>query len=1191
MVGDWQGLVAILRKRGERSFDAAERGELNRRAGSVLEELIGDRTGAIDAYRAALGEDDTDEISLEALDRLYALAGDADNLASALRRRAELSQDVDVRLDANLRLGALAEEQLRQPAEAIAAYERVLADRAGDTTAVLSLARLYERQGLWSALLENLRLQAGMAADAGARAQLLYRAGAVLERELDDVREAIGVYHEALLVAPQLEAPLAALLRITRLEEHRAEAAEVVEPVLREGGRYDELAELLERTADVMQDNVAKRDELRRLADVHEQGRGDKAAAFEAYRRALAEDPSDADIADQLERLAAELGAWDRLADAFAARASSAHDPAQGRALYVRVAVIAETRLGDEARALEAYRRAAEQSGDDEDTLAALDRLYVKTQAARELADVLERRIQLAPEPSAAATLSIRLGELKEQRFGDRYGALQCYRDVVDRDPTEPRATAALERLLGDDALAVEVIDVLDGVYRECGALEKAADLYDVRIRLADSSGARVRLLQDAAQLWEQELGRPERALTALRQAFVLDPRDESLLAEVERLAPVVGRWDALRGLVEEVTAAGDLERSVRRDLHLRAARWYGEALADAVACEQQLRAAIHADADTPDAHEQLVALLRAPGREAALVAALRAWAEAGHDDAARVAHLREAAQLAASRLADAPTTAACHASILAIDAGDLASLDALAGLRENEGRFADVVGLLERRIDAEPQPALRVAARRRLGTLQREKLANLDAAIEAFRGVLDESPGDVDAMSALEAIYEGRSAWEDLREVLERRLDAAETPAQRAAARVRLARLMEKSFGKGAEAIAQIEEILGEDPSNVEALDELERLLLAHGRLQEVAALLGRRADDAAAAGDAAGEVAVLARLADLLEKSLREPARAVDAWERILERRPDEVRALLALVRLHEAAGDAAHAADALERLVLLRPGLETVESAHRLAELAETRLGDADRAEGALVRALEAAQQPETRVRLKAFYERHGRHDRFAALLAEEVDALSEPSARGALLKQIASIYGTRLADPGRAAVYLERAAQLTPDDRGVLLPLCDLYIAAGRSRDAVPVLEKIIASFGGKRVKEVAQFHHRLGLALEGLGDTAGALAQLDAAFKVDLTSVAILRDLGRLTYVGGDFERAQKTYRALLLQKLDASAGITKAQVYFYLGDISAKQGDKPKAISMLERAVAEDKSLAEAAALLASLKA
>ncbi len=50
MVGDWRGLVDVLGRRVQRVFDPEERGELLRREGSVLEELLGDREGAIEAY-------------------------------------------------------------------------------------------------------------------------------------------------------------------------------------------------------------------------------------------------------------------------------------------------------------------------------------------------------------------------------------------------------------------------------------------------------------------------------------------------------------------------------------------------------------------------------------------------------------------------------------------------------------------------------------------------------------------------------------------------------------------------------------------------------------------------------------------------------------------------------------------------------------------------------------------------------------------------------------------------------------------------------------------------------------------------------------------------------------------------------------------------------------------------------------
>jgi tetratricopeptide (TPR) repeat protein len=100
----------------------------------------------------------------------------------------------------------------------------------------------------------------------------------------------------------------------------------------------------------------------------------------------------------------------------------------------------------------------------------------------------------------------------------------------------------------------------------------------------------------------------------------------------------------------------------------------------------------------------------------------------------------------------------------------------------------------------------------------------------------------------------------------------------------------------------------------------------------------------------------------------------------------------------------------------------------------------------------------------------------------------------------------------------------------------------------------------------------------------------ALAQLDMAFKIDPGSVNVLKDLGVLAFETNDLDRAQKTFRALLLQRLDAAAGISKGEVFYYLGEISVKQGDKAKAVQMFERAIENDPSLASARSKLAELK-
>jgi tetratricopeptide (TPR) repeat protein len=229
-------------------------------------------------------------------------------------------------------------------------------------------------------------------------------------------------------------------------------------------------------------------------------------------------------------------------------------------------------------------------------------------------------------------------------------------------------------------------------------------------------------------------------------------------------------------------------------------------------------------------------------------------------------------------------------------------------------------------------------------------------------------------------------------------------------------------------------------------------------------------------------------------------------------------------------------------------------------------------------------------ETRERLFALSERHKDYQGLSNLLSEEAEIASDPVQKVQLLRRASDLSRVELKDPSRAASLLERAIAFAPEDRSVLIPLCELYIAAGRQADAVPVLQKIIASYGGRRVKEVAGFHHMLSRAFSGMGDNKKALAELDAAYRVDLTNVGVLKDLGLMAYEQGDYERAQKTFRGLLLQRLDRDAPISKADVYYYLGEISRQQGDPQKAISMLERAVAEQASHERAKTLLSSLK-
>ncbi len=709
--------------------------------------------------------------------------------------------------------------------------------------------------------------------------------------------------------------------------------------------------------------------------------------------------------------------------------------------------------------------------------------------------------------------------------------------------------------------------------------------LHQKRVTLAATDADRVALLTGAASIWEQELDRPDEALQAVRDAVRIDPRDPTLIDSLERLADASNGWAAVDGLVDDIAAHGDLDRRALYELRLRSAGWYRDRLGDLRKAERALTDALELDPEPLEAHRERVEIIREGDRATELVSGLRAWADVEPNLEERRGLLREAAELAQHDLGDPELAAECHQELLAIDANDADALRALCAVRRGQSRWNEVVGLLERQLEASLADD-GAAVAQELGQVYRDHLDDPRAATRAYERAHELAPNDAATMDSLEALYRDHDRIESLRTLLERRVDRASGP-ERTSLQLRLAELYERSFRDQAAAIATYRQVLGEAPDNAPARADLQRLLEATGAWDDLVDALSTEADRLPE--DEKRER--LGRIAEIHQHQRRDLDAAIETYERIQADLGADPGSLRALVSLYEQKGSWRNVADTLEQLAAQLDGQEAVDASHRVADLWEQQLGDAEQAGRALRGAYERfPRDASIRERLKAYYASIGEHRALAAVLDAELELAQTDGERAGLLRSISDVYRDHLDDPATAASYLERAVELDTDDRAALVPLCELYVAAGRQADAVPILRRIIESYGRKRSKELATHHHRLGRALAAMGDSEGALASYDAAFKIDLTNVSILRDLGRLTHERGDLDRAQKSFRALLLQKLEPDSGIQKADVYFYLGDIASKQGDARKAVQMLERALAEDRGHAQASELLGKLK-
>ena len=94
---------------------------------------------------------------------------------------------------------------------------------------------------------------------------------------------------------------------------------------------------------------------------------------------------------------------------------------------------------------------------------------------------------------------------------------------------------------------------------------------------------------------------------------------------------------------------------------------------------------------------------------------------------------------------------------------------------------------------------------------------------------------------------------------------------------------------------------------------------------------------------------------------------------------------------------------------------------------------------------------------------------------------------------------------------------------------------------------------------------------MGSIAEQRGDASLAATEYQAAYQIDPTHAPTLIALGRMHTSQGEWEKARRVYRSMLLQNFDAEYGVSKADIYFALGQIHEKVNEAAKAIGMYER--------------------
>lgn len=1154
--GAWIDLAAVLELLAS-DDDATARAARLTELAKLVEDKLGDKPRAFLTLQQ-IGQDPvTLAGALEALARLADATGRHEDQLALLDVVARGGAPADTRTAALRQRAAIMETKLNDPERAFHEHARLLALDPKDAQALGEAKRLAAARALWHKL-DALYVE------------LSDRAGSVAER-VALLAERHGIH------ALRLENPSSALdlqLHRYRLEPEQSGARDALFESARGQGAWDRVLPLLEgRTrADGAQATPA---ELARLAALHETERKDAARALELYAEAFVLDPTAEDAQAHLERLAGAVRAHELLAIALRLGAARAETPARRLAILRRVAAIYNEDLGRPDEALDVHRRILKLDPHDMASLEVIIGRERQRGAWQPLREALGRWVELttpgaAGAEHATATATERVARLAEiaqlsrEHLADPDTALSTYAQILDLEPDNEAALAGVRSLTegqGDP--------VLEG--------------RRLRLQLGRAQGAqRIDLMLALARLHEEETHDLGAAITTLQglvaEAGPAGPGFEPLARLLEKEQD----WPALLDLHEARAAA-------LPDAAARAAAWkalitlaelHPDAAPGAAAArlERLCQRLLEERADDEDGSARLRALYRATNRHAELASVLEkqlgAGAAAADDDAARARGLVEG-ELARlydcglGRLADAERLQT--ARLERAGDGALAFLPALASLRLRQGDFA---GYVARRTEA---------ARRQGGAVGALILCHLAEAsdergepgtkiADLYREARQLDAQCAPANEALKAIGRRSKNWRQGAALLADADEAKLTWAERAT------RLKAKgdalSDGDPASARAHYLRAVAVDPDHAAAWDALARLAQGEGDDAAVVQALEAALDayeratppDAARLGEHAERLSRLAAA-----HAAAGAAGAAAGWSRrAYELSPSSPAAALAVADLRLAEGDTDGAHAIYDRVLATRENLSPADKLHALYQrgLLSARLGKIEAAIADLRDTLR--QEPLHEGALNALAAALATAGRDTAAVQHYVQSLlvaADERHRGKLLAELARLWEERLGLRDEADACIERALSLDPDDRALLTRGLKLYAAAGRSAQALAVIEKLLP--GASDPKDLASLWTSRGELLSA-NDQDRAIEAFDMALSYDPGAPTALSGLAKLLEARGEWAQLLDIFEA----RTETGSPEERAAALRQLARIAGERlNDAPRAERYLKQAI------------------
>lgn len=1182
----WTDLIGVIERRIEQTADPERREQLYGQMASIYDQQLGRPDDAVTSYKRVLELDPASTTALAALDALFTRQRMWADLAENLESQLSLATDDEAQIALMLRLASLRETEMAQVDQAIEGYRSVLERDVSNAAALGALERLGREPAyelVIADLLEPLYRQIG-------DYQKLIGAHEVQVRRADDATRRVELLHQIAQLhedaAADLGSAFATLARALEEDPANDQTVTQIDRVARATGRFADLATVYQRLGAKQEDAQLASALIMMSARVYEADIGDVDTAISLYRRVLEIDPVSLAAAESLERLFRQSERYQDLSLILQRKAEIVDEPADKKDALFQAAAIEEDVLEQPEAAIAVYQKVLAIDEDDLRALDALIKRYLGLSRWSDLLAVYSKKADLVADPEEKKRIYYQVGAVYERELGDVAQAIDTYTKILELDPDDLQALSRLDVLYEQARNWQELLGVLT---RESEMCEDPNEAISFQYRIAELYEKRLEDVVRAIELYREILQRQvdhEPTLLALEGLKSGDKDPLGAAAVLEPVYEAASDWPRLIA-VHEVQVRHASDPFTQVDLLHRIARLYEDALENHASAFDTYARALSLDNGNESTLQNLERLAMIVNRWPQVAALYDAELDKLSDNPERFVELGlRTAQIFEVQLEDVDNAIGRYKRVAEVDPENQIAVRSLDRLYLQTERWAELASILERESEIGQTPDEILEYKYRLGQVQQHRLGNLDAAITAYRDVLNAAPEHRSTLEALEGLFAAQTKQVEIAEILEPLYRAAgeweklagvyeaqlahtvnsEGGDERQAAYYRIAELFEEKLIDPVQTLEVYIRALKEFPLDEKAGEEAPRLAGSIDGGWET--LANAYADILGLHNDSNIQRTIGRRLAKTFEDELGDIDKSVETYRYVLSVEALDTEALANLDRIYLSIEAWAELAGILEMRVKAPVSsgddLELVELYARLGEVYETRLGDIPNATVAFRRifdGLDKTHDPAIQA-LARIYADQGAWTELNAVYERELENASGDVAEAEIRAKLAHLASERLNDPTRAIDTWKIVLDLRGEDPEALAALANLYDQQQAWRELVDILERQfdIAGSDDDRVNILT----RRARTFEGkLQRDDLALEDWNRVLDIDYANLAGLRAIAAIRRRQGDHQELVTA----LHQMVDRAAAMFDSEelkeIYRELGKVYGEQLSQP----------------------------